>query len=86
MLLLMYVCMYRWVNLFNAHVFITPKFDRFQRVMGGESVFEESKVTTLPQPHPSFITNPNNHITLTLTLTEPLPSLQPQPTTIITTN
>ena len=24
-----------WVNLFNAHVFITPKFDRFQRVMGG---------------------------------------------------
>ena len=25
-----------WVNLFNAHVFITPKFDRFQRVMGGE--------------------------------------------------
>lgn len=33
-----------WVNLFNAHVFITPKFDRFQRVMGGESVFEESKI------------------------------------------
>lgn len=29
-----------WVNLFNAHVFITPKFDRFQRVMGGESIFE----------------------------------------------
>ena len=33
-----------WVNLFNAHVFITPKFDRFKRVMGGESVFEESKI------------------------------------------
>jgi hypothetical protein len=33
-----------WVNLFNAHVFITPKFDRFQRVMGGESIFEESKI------------------------------------------
>ena len=33
-----------WVNLFNAHVFITPKFDRFIRVMGGESVFEESKI------------------------------------------
>ena len=33
-----------WVNLFNAHVFITPKFDRFNRVMGGESVFEESKI------------------------------------------
>lgn len=33
-----------WVNLFNAHVFITPKFERFQRVMGGESVFEESKI------------------------------------------
>jgi hypothetical protein len=25
-----------WVNLFNAHVFITPKFDRFKRVMGGK--------------------------------------------------
>lgn len=33
-----------WVNLFNAHVFITPKFDRFIRVMGGESIFEESKI------------------------------------------
>jgi hypothetical protein len=33
-----------WVNLFNAHVFITPKFERFQRVMGGEKVFEESKI------------------------------------------
>ncbi|KAJ1405761.1 hypothetical protein B484DRAFT_457017 [Ochromonadaceae sp. CCMP2298] len=33
-----------WINLFNAHVFITPKFDRFQRVMGGESLFEESKI------------------------------------------
>jgi len=33
-----------WVNLFNAHVFITPKFDRFQRCMGGESIFEESKI------------------------------------------
>ena len=33
-----------WVNLFNAHVFITPKFDRFKRVMGGESIFEESKI------------------------------------------
>jgi len=33
-----------WVNLFNAHVFITPKFDRFRRVMGGERVFEESKI------------------------------------------
>lgn len=33
-----------WVNLFNAHVFITPKFDRFKRVMGGERVFEESKI------------------------------------------
>jgi len=33
-----------WVNLFNAHVFITPKFDRFQRVMGGEKIFEESKI------------------------------------------
>jgi hypothetical protein len=33
-----------WVNLFNAHVFITPKFDRFRRVMGGEKVFEESKI------------------------------------------
>lgn len=33
-----------WVNLFNAHVFITPKFDRFKRVMGGEKVFEESKI------------------------------------------
>lgn len=33
-----------WVNLFNAHVFITPKFDRFQRIMGGESLFEESKI------------------------------------------
>ena len=33
-----------WVNMFNAHVFITPKFDRFQRVMGGEHIFEESKI------------------------------------------
>lgn len=33
-----------WVNLFNAHVFITPKFDRFRRVMSGEKVFEESKI------------------------------------------
>ena len=33
-----------WVNMFNAHVFITPKFDRFQRIMGGESLFEESKI------------------------------------------
>ncbi len=33
-----------WVNLFNAHVFITPKFDRFKRVMMGERVFEESKI------------------------------------------
>ena len=33
-----------WVNLFNAHVFITPKFDRFKRVMGGETIFEESKI------------------------------------------
>lgn len=33
-----------WVNLFNAHVFITPKFDRFKRVMEGEKVFEESKI------------------------------------------
>lgn len=33
-----------WVNLFNAHVFITPKFDRFIRVMNGEKVFEESKI------------------------------------------
>lgn len=33
-----------WVNLFNAHVFITPKFDRFIRVMEGEKVFEESKI------------------------------------------
>lgn len=33
-----------WVNLFNAHVFITPKFDRFRRVMSGERVFEESKI------------------------------------------
>eukprot|EP01039_Chlorochromonas_danica_P009208 gene9208-10168_t len=33
-----------WVNLFNAHVFITPKFDRFQRVMQGERVFQESKI------------------------------------------
>jgi hypothetical protein len=33
-----------WVNLFNAHVFITPKFDRFQRVMKGENLFEESKI------------------------------------------
>jgi hypothetical protein len=33
-----------WVNLFNAHVFITPKFERFKRVMGGEKVFEESKI------------------------------------------
>jgi len=33
-----------WVNLFNAHVFITPKFERFKRVMGGETVFEESKI------------------------------------------
>lgn len=33
-----------WVNLFNAYVFITPKFDRFRRVMGGERVFEESKI------------------------------------------
>jgi len=33
-----------WVNLFNAHVFITPKFDRFRRVMSGEKIFEESKI------------------------------------------
>jgi hypothetical protein len=33
-----------WVNLFNAHVFITPKFDRFKRIMGGENLFEESKI------------------------------------------
>jgi hypothetical protein len=33
-----------WVNMFNAHVFITPKFDRFKRVMEGETVFEESKI------------------------------------------
>jgi hypothetical protein len=33
-----------WVNLFNAHVFITPKFDRFQRIMSGENLFEESKI------------------------------------------
>jgi len=33
-----------WVNLFNAHVFITPKFDRFRKVMGGQRIFEESKI------------------------------------------
>lgn len=33
-----------WVNKFNAYVFITPKFDRFRRVMGGETVWEESKI------------------------------------------
>lgn len=33
-----------WVNLFNAHVFITPKFDRFKRIMGGEKIYEESKI------------------------------------------
>jgi len=33
-----------WVNKFNAYVFITPKFDRFRRVMGGERVWEESKI------------------------------------------
>jgi len=33
-----------WVNLFNAHVFITPKFDRFKKVMGGAKIFEESKI------------------------------------------
>ena len=33
-----------WVNMFNAHVFITPKFDRFRRIMGGENLYEESKI------------------------------------------
>ena len=42
-----------WVNLFNAHVFITPKFDRFKRVMGGEKVFEE--VTSLTSLHFPFV-------------------------------
>jgi len=33
-----------WVNQFNAHVFITPKFRRFKRVMEGEYVYEESNI------------------------------------------
>jgi hypothetical protein len=33
-----------WVNLFNVNVFITPKFERFRKVMSGETVFEESKI------------------------------------------
>lgn len=33
-----------WVNLFNAHVFITPKFERFREAMAGKEVWEESKI------------------------------------------
>eukprot|EP00636_Phaeomonas_parva_P017516 CAMPEP_0118855222 /NCGR_PEP_ID=MMETSP1163-20130328/3133_1 /TAXON_ID=124430 /ORGANISM="Phaeomonas parva, Strain CCMP2877" /LENGTH=332 /DNA_ID=CAMNT_0006788075 /DNA_START=59 /DNA_END=1057 /DNA_ORIENTATION=- len=33
-----------WVNLFNAHVFITPKFQRFREAMSGKKVWEESKI------------------------------------------
>lgn len=33
-----------WVNLFNAHVFITPKFERFIKYMKGEGEYEESKI------------------------------------------
>lgn len=35
-----------WINKFNAHVFITPKYNRFRRVMGGETVFELSDIVT----------------------------------------
>ncbi|CAM9221474.1 unnamed protein product [Choristocarpus tenellus] len=35
-----------WINKFNAHVFITPKYQRFRRVMGGEKVFELSNIVT----------------------------------------
>ncbi len=34
-----------WINKFNAHVFITPKYKRFRRVMeDGETVFELSNI------------------------------------------
>ncbi|CAM9503852.1 unnamed protein product [Discosporangium mesarthrocarpum] len=33
-----------WINKFNAHVFITPKYERFRRAMGGEKVFELSNI------------------------------------------
>lgn len=34
-----------WINKFNAHVFITPKYKRFRRVMeDGEEVFELSNI------------------------------------------
>mmetsp|Transcript_11661 Transcript_11661/g.43457 ORF Transcript_11661/g.43457 Transcript_11661/m.43457 type:complete len:334 (-) Transcript_11661:158-1159(-) len=33
-----------WVNLFNAHVFITPKFQRFREAMSGKEIWEESKI------------------------------------------
>lgn len=34
-----------WINKFNAHVFITPKYKRFRRVMeDGENVFELSNI------------------------------------------
>ncbi|CAM9226711.1 unnamed protein product [Chrysoparadoxa australica] len=33
-----------WINKFNANVFITPKYDRFRRAMGGEKVFELSNI------------------------------------------
>ena len=33
-----------WINKFNAHVFITPKYQRFRRVMGGESMFQLSNI------------------------------------------
>lgn len=33
-----------WVNKFNAHVFITPKFQRFRDVMAGEKLFPLSNI------------------------------------------
>lgn len=33
-----------WINKFNAHVFITPKYERFRRAMSGEKVFELSNI------------------------------------------
>lgn len=33
-----------WVNQFNAHVFITPKFDRFRRAMSGEDVYQVANI------------------------------------------
>jgi hypothetical protein len=44
-----------WVNLFNAHVFITPKFDRFRRAMKGEDVYETSNIIEVAWKLPKLL-------------------------------